>query len=335
MGSLLEGAPPFVDFLVDRGVFPPEADLTYEPLAGGVSSDIWVVGDARLQVVVKHPLADLKVADEWHAPLERGAGEAAYLREVAQLVPGACPQVLAYDSGSHWLAMEYLDPATHRLWKTDLLDGHVDLAVASAVGDRLGLIHELTCRRTELAQTFATDDLFMVLRLEPYLLRVAERHPNVAAAVHDLVADIAGTHQALVHGDASPKNIMVGPDGPVLLDAETAWWGDPAFDVAFCLNHLLLKCLLQATPTDSLLEAARVLVRSYRLHVVWDDPGAVLRRVARLLPALLLARVDGRSPVEYLDDAARERVRTFAVPALLSSATGLDDLLCAWKAALQ
>jgi tRNA A-37 threonylcarbamoyl transferase component Bud32 len=292
------------------------------------------VGDGELRVVVKQPLADLKVADEWHAPLGRSASEAGYLREVGRLVPGACPRVLAYDAENHWLALEYLDPATHRLWKADLLTGRVDLEVASAVGDRLGLIHQLTSRRPELAAWFATDELFTALRIEPYLLRVADRYPAVADAVDGVIHSMTSSRHALVHGDASPKNILVGPNGPVLLDAETAWWGDPAFDVAFCLNHLLLKCLLPATPIDFLMRAARGFVDAYRPHITWDSEQSVLARVARLLPALLLARVDGRSPVEYLDHRSRGAVRAFALPALLSPQDDLDAVLHSWKASV-
>ena len=86
--------------------------------------------------------------------------------------------------------------------------------------------------------------IFHDIRLEPYLVATAGGHPDRADG-----AAAAGARSrprpgaALVHGDVSPKNILVGPAGPVFLDAECAWYGDPAFDLAFCLNHLLLKCL--------------------------------------------------------------------------------------------
>jgi tRNA A-37 threonylcarbamoyl transferase component Bud32 len=332
--SLLTGTAAILDFLTTHEVFPSGTELGLLPLTGGVSSDIWLATGAGHQVVVKQPLADLRVADEWHASVERSGSEAAYLQVVGSLVPGTCPRVLAYDPVEHWLALEYLPPGSHTLWKEDLLAGRVGVGVASAVGDRLGTIHRLTSAHTELADRFATDDLFGALRVEPYLLRVLERHPEVADEVDAVVAGLYGTRQALVHGDVSPKNILVGPAGPVLLDAETAWWGDPAFDVAFCLNHLLLKCLLPTTPTDTLVRAAYGLVGAYQPHITWDDPEAVLTRVARLLPALLLARVDGRSPVEYLDEPAKQYVRSFALDELRSGTDGLGDLIATWGVAI-
>ena len=106
--------------------------------------------------------------------------------------------------------------------------------------------------------------------------------------------------RALVHGDVSPKNILRGPDGPVFLDAECAWWGDPAFDLAFCLNHLLLKCLWTPSAAAGFLACFDALGAAYLARVAWEPPHALEARAARLLPGLFLARVDGKSPVEYI-----------------------------------
>jgi Ser/Thr protein kinase RdoA (MazF antagonist) len=206
------------------------------------------------------------------------------------------------------------------------------LDVAEAVGHRVGAIHQTTAAQPELAARFATDDLFMALRLEPYLLRLNEPHPELADRIRELVETTIATRQVLVHGDVSPKNILVRGSEPVLLDAECAWWGDPAFDVAFCLNHLLLKCLLPTTSTDSLIAAAEQLTAAYLEHVDWEAKSLLVDRVARLLPALLLARVDGKSPVEYLDASAQARVRQLTISWLTSEhPPSLDDLLATWR----
>ncbi len=305
------------------------------PLSGGVSSDIWLVTSGDRRVVVKRPLEDLKVAEEWHAPLARCRSEANWLATVGELVPGACPEVLAFDADQCLLALEFLEPSEYSLWKTELLEGRVDVGVAEAVGARLGLIHRLSAARPELATRFATDDLFESLRIEPYLRRIAQRHPALHEAVDDLVQVTMTTRLALVHGDVSPKNILVGPSGPVLLDAECAWWGDPAFDVAFCLNHLLLKTLVVPQPgRGDLALAFDTFVTAYAASVDWEEPDATLARVARLLPALLLARVDGRSPVEYLDCAQGNRVRDFALPLVFDTQLDLMTLHDMWKEAI-
>lgn len=210
-----------------------------------------------------------------------------------------------------------------------------DPAVGWAVGDRLGRIHAGTARRPDLAERFATDTIFHAIRLEPYLEAAARAHPDRADALRRLVAVTAGTRHCLVHGDVSPKNIQVGPRGPVFLDAECAWWGDPAFDVAFCLNHLLLKCLWVPRAAADFLACFDGLWSGYRRHADWERPAALEARVARLLPGLCLARVDGKSPVEYLtEDRDRDRVRAITRKWLAEPTDVLSDLREQWEGAV-
>ena len=131
--------------------------------------------------------------------------------------------------------------AEFRNWKARLLGGEVDARIANYVGDMLGRIHSATADQADLRRRFATDDNFYAIRLEPYLVESSRVHPELARRAPRLVTRTAPTRRVLVHGDVSPKNILAGPNGPVLIDAECAWFGDPAFDVAFCLNHFLLK----------------------------------------------------------------------------------------------
>ena len=164
---------------------------------------------------------------------------------------------------------------------------------------------------------FATDGIFQDIRIEPYLLRTARAHPDLASKLQTLAQQTLATRRVLVHGDVSPKNILVGPDGPVFLDAECAWFGEPAFDLAFCLNHLLLKCIWRPRWTGSYLDCYAALAESYFGHVDWESPSQLEKRAAALLPGLMLARVDGASPVEYVTEAAdKERVRLIARRAL-------------------
>lgn len=221
------------------------------------------------------------------------------------------------------------------MWKAQLLRGEVRPATAGAVGELLGTLHAASAGDAALAAEFATDDNFHALRIEPYLLATASAHPGLSDVLMGLADRTASTHLALVHGDVSPKNILVGPSGPVLLDAECAWYGDPAFDLAFCVNHLLLKSLVVPGGSADLLRSARVLAEEYVRWVDWEPRPALEARAASLLPALLLARVDGKSPVEYLtDDRHRLFVRTVASSLLRAPAATVVGVLDAWVAAL-
>jgi aminoglycoside phosphotransferase (APT) family kinase protein len=243
--------------------------------------------------------------------------------------------VLAHDAGG-FFAMEFLDPAHHPLWKDELREGRADPGFAAAVGARLARIHAATARRADLAARFATDANFHAIRLEPYLAATARLHPDLAAPLAALAERTARTRLALVHGDVSPKNILVGPQGPVFLDAECAWYGDPAFDLAFCLNHLLLKCLWRPACAPRFLDCYAALAGAYLDAVAWEPAAQIERRAATLLPGLLLARVDGKSPVEYLaeDETAKAQVRRAARSLLAEPPARLAQVSAAWRAEL-
>src|SRR5262249_2849352 len=157
----------------------------------------------------------------------------------------------------------FLDPSRYRLWKEELRQGRVEAAIAPAVGARLARIHAGTAKDPTIPARFPTDAIFHAIRLEPYLEAAARVHARLPPPLHALVRTTATSKRALVHGDVSPKNILVGPQGPVFLDAECAWHGDPAFDLAFCLNHLLLKCLWVPPARDRFLAAFDALLEAY------------------------------------------------------------------------
>jgi len=300
-------------------------------LTGGVSSDIWRVELATRAVCVKRALPRLKVAQVWEAPVERNRYEAAWIRFANEAAPGAAPALIAEDQGAGALVMEFLDPARHKLWKSELRDGRADPAFAAAVGARLARIHAASAGRADIAAAFPTDDIFYAIRLEPYLVATGRAHRDLAPRLEALVRRTAETKRALVHGDVSPKNILVGPTGPVFLDAECAWYGDPAFDLAFCLNHMLLKCLWTPRAAAGFLASFDALAESYLAGVVWEPRAEIEARAASLLPGLFLARVDGKSPVEYLtDETPKERVRRVARPLIASPPRRLADLREAW-----
>jgi 5-methylthioribose kinase len=190
---------------------------------------------------LKRALGKLKVAADWHAPIERNRWEVEWMRVAGDIVPDAVPAILGEDRATGCFAMAYLAPQDHPIWKSLLLEGAIDCDVASQVGSVLGRIHGGTANRPEVADRFPTDDIFYAIRLEPYLLATGAAHPDLAPQLSDLLETTRATKRVLVHGDFSPKNLLIGPHGPVILDAECAWFGDPAFDLAFVLNHLLLK----------------------------------------------------------------------------------------------
>lgn len=317
------------------GLIPAGVEPELTPLTGGVASDIWLVRAAGLEFVVKRAREKLRVAADWRAPVSRNAGEVAWFRRAGMVAPDAVPTILAHDPVQGFFVMNYLPEATHPVWKRELQGGRADPDFAAQVGASLRMIHASTAGHSGIAADFNDDALFRAIRLEPYLEFTATRHPAIANALLRLVDRTLKNRKALVHGDVSPKNILVGPKGPVFLDAECAWFGDPAFDLAFCLNHLLLKCLWTPSAITGFLACFDALLDAYFCDIEWEPSSELEARIAALLPALLLARIDGKSPVEYIDDETiKEGVRAFAIPLIANPAGSLSLIKTRWAEAL-
>ena len=316
-----------------RGIIDAAATGEAVLLPGGVSSDIRLVEYDGIQYCRKQALPRLKVQADWRAPVERNHSEAEWLRVVGEIVPEAVPRVIYEDEAAGWFVMEYLPPGQFPVWKALLRDGVIVPAVAAAVGRRLLRIHAATAGRADVAERFATEHIFYPIRPEPYLIATAQAHPDLASRLQDLSDTTMRTRRALVHGDVSPKNILTGERGPVFLDAECAWYGDPAFDLAFVLNHMLLKCVWRPQWTARYLECFDALRDAYVPGVDWEPRAGMETRTAHLLPGLLLGRVDGKSPAEYVTvDADRDMIRGVARALLLQPVPTLGAVRDAWAA---
>ena len=303
------------------------------PLTGGVSSDIWVAFLSSGPVCVKRALARLRVAAVWEAPTERSASEAAWLARARCVDATAVPRLLGYDPATRALALGWLDPGDHPQWKDQLLSGHIDGGVAVALGDRLGRFHAAmtSAADPDAPLQFANQALFESLRLEPYFGTTAVTHPELRVPLARLRADFVTNASTVVHGDVSPKNVLVGPTGPVLLDAECATWGDPAFDPAFLLSHLLLKARHRPSDRLALRRCADDFWTAYVSRVAWDDAAALESRTTAYWAALVLARIDGSSPLEFLSTVQRDRARDAVMEFVAHPPDRLADLDPLWS----
>jgi aminoglycoside phosphotransferase (APT) family kinase protein len=319
--------------LAELGLIATGEQPRFSFMTGGVSCDVAKVETADGRVfVIKKALSQLRVPTEWLASADRSAFEVRWLRLVrARVSADLVPEVIAELPERHIFVMAYLPFEIHPVWKAELLEGRVDPNFAGALGRRLVQIHAATAGDPALAQQFATDDLFMALRVDPFLLHVARGHGDVAPALQALALDLQSRKTALVHGDVSPKNILIGPKGPVILDAECAVYGDPAFDLAFCLTHLLIKSVFIEDKGQILIECVRSLTSAYLSGVGWEDPQALSARTAKLVSALLLARLDGKSTATYLtDETDKALIRRQAKAFLQGPALDLTQLMNRW-----
>lgn len=330
MVALMCESAKFLDELRRNGhVLDPHARLI--PLNGGVSSEIFLVEDGAQRFVVKRALAKLKVKDAWFADVRRNASERDYLEYVHAMMPGSVPELRFISPSEDYFGMEFLGEG-FTSWKQLLLAGDIRMRHAELAGSMLGEIHERTSSSETLRQQFDTTANFYQLRIEPYLLTTGARHPALQETFDGEATRIASVREALVHGDFSPKNILIRADRLVVLDCEVAWYGDPTFDVAFFLSHLFLKSLYFAPEMRGLEDLIAAFWRTYAGARSSANAAVVEQRLVRLLLMLLLARVDGKSPVEYLSQRKQEFIRTFVHRHLPSSPESLAEMCDIWFA---
>jgi fructosamine-3-kinase len=317
-------------YLVTHGHFSPDEPLTCQVLAGGVSNKtVWVQRANGEAWVLKQALPKLRVKADWFSDPMRIQKEALGLRWLATLTPvGTIPALGFQDDAHHILAMAAV-PQPHTNWKTQLLSGEILPNHIVQFGQILGQIHRGSAERhKELAPIFEDRQFFESLRLEPYYQYTAQQQPDSAPFYAALISETRQQLLTIVHGDYSPKNILVHQEKLILLDHEVIHFGDPAFDVGFSLTHLLSKAHHLRHKRAAFLQAADLYWQTYLETlgaVVWRD--TLEPRAVRHTVACLLARVDGRSPLEYLTETERQTQRAATLRLMHTLPTTIPDLI--------
>ncbi|MEZ5356978.1 MAG: aminoglycoside phosphotransferase family protein [Bryobacteraceae bacterium] len=281
-------------------------------LGGGVSNAVFLATSRDRRIVVKQSLGRLRVDEEWLADRERIHRECDALRRLRPHLPeGSLPEVVFEDRENFVFGMEAA-PEGALDWKTLLMRGDCDPGVAR----RAAAIFAALAQAPE-KEHFAGQHCFDQLRIDPYYRFTAGRHPDLRERFDERI-EACRRPIGLVHGDFSPKNLLVDPgaEGVLLIDFEVIHAGDPAFDAAFLLNHLLLKMVHG-------IEGCRGLALEFWRGVAEavDERSAIAH-----LGCLHLARVDGKSPAEYLTPAGRERVRRQARGMILDPPKHMEEI---------
>jgi 5-methylthioribose kinase len=324
------------EYLLDAGWIPKDVKVVVHELSGGVSNIVLRVDSpGKPPFVLKQCRERLRVPMEWHARLDRIWTEYATLELLRAILPeGIVPEILFEDRQNYLFAMTCA-PDDAVTWKTHLMAGLVDPTVATRLGTILGTIHAEAPGYPALRGTLSDTSLFDELRVDPYYRTTTRAHPDLAARIDTLIdlMDLREDERTLVLGDFSPKNILVHSKGLILLDFECAHAGDPAFDLGFFLTHLLLKTIRAVSQNSDrgfeYVELTRPFWESYldRRNIGPEARSDLVRRAILHTAACCLARVDGKSPVEYLDARGQTVARSFALEALQAAPSTWDDLL--------
>jgi tRNA A-37 threonylcarbamoyl transferase component Bud32 len=308
-------------WLFDHGF--PSLNLCFTELGGGISNKLVLAEGRRpgeypnFRAVLKQSLGQLRTAREWTSDRARIFREAAAMR-LAEDVDGLrVPSLLCEDAADFTIAMEAA-PASAEMWKTQLFRGEFRPEIARAAGVALGAMIAASWHRPEAERLFGDQAVFDELRIDPYYRYTASRCPEAANYIACLIERSGKRRVSLVHGDWSPKNLLVDSDEVWVIDWEVIHYGDPSFDVAFLLNHLLMKSIAMPRHRIALKGLARDFVDA--LATEWAVEAALEH-----LPALLLARVEGKSPAEYLDATMQHRARAIALDLMQYGAQSAEE----------
>ena len=304
-------------------------------LGGGVSNTVVLVESDRERVVLKQSLPQLRVKDEWLADRSRILRERDAIQALTPILPvGRLPRILFSVEEDFVYAMEAA-AADATDWKTRLLEGGCDRETARQAGSMLGLVVRETWKRDDLQGQFGDQTAFEQLRTDAYYRTIAERHPAIRQLVVDWIETQRGRRDAMVHGDWSPKNLLLSGATLMAIDFECAHFGDPSYDAAFLTNHFILKAFHRRELAAEYLELARVAFTWTLGLLPIEALSSFERNTVRHLSFLLLARVDGKSPAEYIsDESTRERVRRCALGLIAESPAHLTKVFQRVESAL-
>jgi 5-methylthioribose kinase len=343
-----------VEYLRKRAAIGEREEVQVRELAGGVSNTVLLVhrpDSPGNDFVLKQALPRLKVPQEWLCSIERIWREVEVLEICGSLLASggrqppdtnlssswriSVPRILFSDRANYCYAMTAA-PAGHQTWKEQLLSGQADPAIAAACGTLLGKLHAGSWRNPEIAQRLEDRTFFDSLRLDPYYRRLAAVHPDLAAILSKLIDETYATRLSLVHGDFSPKNLLISPGQIWLIDFEVGHFGDPAFDLGFFLTHLALKAVHAGERRNEYLALVDAFWNAYQAALIpvvtREDLTDLSCRSALHWAACLLARVDGKSPVEYLRVDQQQEVRSVSRDILGRSIGGIDEMAARLRA---
>jgi len=245
---------------------------------------------------------------------------------------GFAPRLIGQDEASGTLAMEYLPPENHPLWKNQLRDGIADDAFAARVAEALVTIHARSAADPAVAAEFPTDGIFYDIRWNRFGSDSKGRIRIARIDCWRWVATTQANKKALVHATSVRRTFYAVRRGRCFWTPNAPWWGDPAFDLAFCLNHLAVEMPLDTARAGRISALFRRAGMAYARGVTWEPAEALEQRAAWLLPGLFLARVGWQISGEYItDEGSKDRVRRVARALLADPPDRLADIRGACK----
>jgi 5-methylthioribose kinase len=292
-----------LDFLVQSGLLEERSQPLCTNLHGGVSNrTVKITFADGTGWVAKQALEKLRVQVDWFSDPKRIHVEAEGLRWLARLIGSAAVPSFVFENHEQHLLIMSAVPDPHQNYKELLLAEPPEPRHAIEFAGLLARLHHNSfTHREELALVFADTSFFENLRLDPYYSYACRQSPDTAPFLFRLIDGTQKRRLTLVHGDYSPKNVLIHNDRLILLDHEVIHFGDPAFDIGFSMAHFLSKAHARHSLRRQFADLAATYWQSYFGQTA-EQPWAEDLEAWCVKHTLgcLLARVAGKSILEYL-----------------------------------
>jgi hypothetical protein len=317
-----------ISYLKDRKIISDSVDYSVHYCTGGVSGTVVFLTIGDEEIIVKQALSKLKVKEDWKCDPSRMYVEQLSNKIYHKIAPDNVPAVLFYDA-ENYIYGRVAAPEYCTMWKSDLMEGKLDFVVARKSIESLVDVHNVCSTDKEVAKEFSDKKVFYDLRIEPYIDFTVSKHPEYKEIGDRLSKSLMENSITLVHGDYSPKNIMVENNKIFILDFEVAHYGNPVFDLAFFANHFVLKSIKFPERNLAYLSMLKYMLGIYYGKMNFKGTNLISEDFVSLLGMLMLARVDGKSPVEYLvdDDEKKHLVRKIAAILMESGITDYKEAI--------
>lgn len=295
------------EYLVENGLAVADATVQIEHLQGGVSNSVLKIDTGDHRYVLKQAMAKLKVSNEWLSDVERSNVEKQALKFLHKILPGFTPELMYEDEENYLLIMQCA-PENCVTWKSLLMQRDCNERIAYKVGAVLGRLHAATHDLQEAKERFGNKKFYHQLRIEPFFDFLKSSHPGLRKEIDAHIEQSLSRECSLVIGDYSPKNILVHNEELTIIDFEVMHYGDTSFDLGFLTTHLILKAIIGGEHRQNYQRVLQQSVEGYFMHITFTDCTFLEQLAVQQLGWILLARVDGKSPAEYISTAEEKRL---------------------------
>ena len=323
----IEKSRELLPYLRSNHLIGKDEPVQMKQISGGVSCKVIRVETNLNTYVIKQALYKLRVKDDWFSDCSRIITERKCLSTYNRIIPDCVPKLIFHDDENYLFIMQAA-PSRALPWKKKLLNGFIDPELGHKIALALAKVHNVSSRDGFIEKQFADQHFFYELRIEPYLETIKKKYPQIKSYIEQVIYWLQHEKTVLVHGDYSPKNILVAGQQIYILDFEVAHWGNPAFDLAFLTNHLMLKAV--KSPKWA---AGYFALMNRIINIYFDFRDNINREkieaeTVMLLALLFLARVDGKSPAEYITrEADKNLIRKLSFQILENQYRNYEQLI--------